>query len=498
MQRNRSVSEIIRYRHVIITGWFIAAFAAHASTAQSAPTRQWGTYYGGTAADHAADVCLNSAARPVVVGYTKSSSGIASAGAHDTVLAVNFVGDAFVGQFDYAGARIWGTYYGGAQSDHFEGVATDSLDNIYAVGVTDSTTDIASPGAHDTTLGSIGDTDIMLVKFNDSGVRQWGTYLGGDQHDDGYGVCVEPVVVAGRESVYVVGWVRSPTGIATVGAHDTTLNGYDAVLAKFSASGRLQWATYYGGAGEEFGLKCVVDSQQNVYLAGRTKSATDIASGGHDNSFGGGTNWDGFLVKFDGSGNRLWGTYYGGTGHDEIRGVDVDASDNVYVAGYTQSSMGSLATIGAYDTSLTDSMDGFVAKFNPLGVRQWGTYFGDSNSYASASEESFTDLEVVGANVYLSGYTDSTTGIATAGAFDATQVASEAMFVVMSTSVGVPSYATYNGGTGNDLGYGVAASAWGKAAMVGGTNSVSSISTAGTHDTTHNGVEDAFITYIDL
>ncbi len=53
--------------------------------------------------------------------------------------------------------------------------ATDASGNVYLAGYTNSTTGIATTGAHQTTIG--GSDDAFLVKFNSSGVRQWGTLL---------------------------------------------------------------------------------------------------------------------------------------------------------------------------------------------------------------------------------------------------------------------------------------------------------------------------------
>src|ERR1051326_5978276 len=75
------------------------------------------------------------------------------------------------------------------------------------------------------------------------------------------------------------------------------------------------WATYYGSNRTSFGMSATTDALGNVYLAGYTNDTTPgtMASGGFQNVYGGGT-YDAFLVKFDASGNRLWATYYGGTG----------------------------------------------------------------------------------------------------------------------------------------------------------------------------------------
>lgn len=56
---------------------------------------------------------------------------------------------------------------------------------------------------------------------------------------------------------------------------------------KFNHNGVRQWATYYGGNGEDYGVACSVDNLGNVLLAGETTSATNIAINGYQNTYGG-------------------------------------------------------------------------------------------------------------------------------------------------------------------------------------------------------------------
>ena len=56
------------------------------------------------------------------------------------------------------------------------------VETFTLAGYTSSTTGIATTGAHQTTSGGVLN-DAFLVKFNSSGVRQWGTYYGGTGTD---------------------------------------------------------------------------------------------------------------------------------------------------------------------------------------------------------------------------------------------------------------------------------------------------------------------------
>jgi hypothetical protein len=138
----------------------------------------------------------------------------------------------------------------------------------------------------------------------------------------------------------------------------------------------LVWGTYYGGSvGDERSGSCGVDGSGNVYLSGNTQSTSFIASGGYQNTSGGGR--DAFLVKFNSLGVRQWATYYGGSSVDYDGGIATDGSENVYLSGITRSS-NRIASNGHQNT-YGGGNDAFLVKFNSAGVRQWATYYGGSD-----------------------------------------------------------------------------------------------------------------------
>ena len=122
----------------------------------------------------------------------------------------------------------------------------DALGNIYMTGMTFSSSGIATAGAHQT--ANAGLTDAFLVKFNSSGVRQWGTYYGGGGPDDGFSCTTDA-----SGNVYMTGQAQqqmAASGIATPGSHQSAYGGgyNDAFLVKFDSNGLRQWGTYYGGS----------------------------------------------------------------------------------------------------------------------------------------------------------------------------------------------------------------------------------------------------------
>jgi hypothetical protein len=262
-----------------------------------------------------------------------------------------------------------------------------------------------------------GSGDAFLVKFNSSGVRQWGTYFGGNASVSPANETVFSCATDALGNVYMVGMTHSTSGIATVGAHQTVHGGnnIDAFLVKFNTSGVLQWATYYGGIADERGMSCATDASGNVYMAGQVFQQFPPPSymstpGAHQTTYGGGFT-DAFLVKFDPNGVRQWGTYYGGSGLEEGTSCAIDPSGNVYMAGHTSSTTG-IATAGAHQTVFGEGgLDCFLVCFNSNGVRQSGTYYGGGEQ--DIASDCASDAS---GNIYITGQTQSNSGIATAGA----------------------------------------------------------------------------------
>jgi hypothetical protein len=366
----------------------------------SSGIRQWATYYGGSSYDYANSCSVDVTGNIYLCGGTSSSSGISYFG-HQNTYAGNGNSDAFLAKFSNGGILLWATYYGGTGLDEGLQCVTDASANVYLAGNTRSSSNIAS-GGHLNSLS--GSQDAFLVKFNSSGVRLWATYYGATFSDADGNSCA----VDNTGNVYLAGTTAGGIGIAS-GGHQNTFGGGndDAFLVKFNSSGVRQWGTYYGGSGiTDAGYSCATDVSGNVYLAGETDANNAISSGGHQNSNGGST--DAFLVKFNGNGIRQWGTYYGGSAVDRSYVCFVDPSGNIYLGGITTSIFG--IAFGGYQNSLNGGADAFLAKFNTNGARQWGTYFGGPNDDYGV----YTAIDISN-NVFIAGRTDSYTGIASGG-----------------------------------------------------------------------------------
>jgi hypothetical protein len=105
-----------------------------------------------------------------------------------------------------------------------------------------------------------------------------------------------------------------------------------------------------------------------------------------------------------------------------------------------------------------------------------------------------------GGSAYVTGVTDSANFPTTAGAFDTSFNGGgfDAFVTKLSPSGFALVYSTYLGGSGNDVGEGVAADAGGSAYVTGFTASANFPTTAGAFDTSVGGGLDAFVTKLDM
>jgi hypothetical protein len=107
----------------------------------------------------------------------------------------------------------WITYYGAGGNfyDFSADLKIDDDENVYITGLAYNDLIFATPGAHQTTLA--GEADAFIAKFTTDGQRIWGTYIGGAELDQAYGLTLD-----NQNNIYVVGSTTSITGIATPGS----------------------------------------------------------------------------------------------------------------------------------------------------------------------------------------------------------------------------------------------------------------------------------------
>ncbi len=190
-----------------------------------------------------------------------------------------------------------------------------------------------------------------------------------------------------------------------------------------------------------------------------------------------------------------YSTFLGGSGNDAARGIAVDASGNVFIAGNTNSN--NLAVSSAFQSALGGqtlsyiSGDAFVAKFSSTGALLYLTYLGGT------ADESATAITVDAAgNAYVTGFTTSSNFPVTPNAFQKSFGgfggngyirAGDAFVTKLNPAGNQLIYSTYLGGRLDDAGAAILVDSSGSAYVAGSTVSQNFPTTAGAYQTNNHG-----------
>lgn len=199
----------------------------------------------------------------------------------------------------------WTRQFGTTGTDAANAVAT-APNAVYSAG---EVTNGAFPG-----VTNAGRTDAFVTKLDLDGNLIWSRQFGTSEADIAHGVAADAT------GVYVVGETRAGLQGASAGEADIFVRKYDP-------NGNVLWTRQFGGPADDIAYGAAVDST-GLYVAGQFAGVLPGQTGN------GAGNVDGFVRKYDFSGNELWTRQFGTVDADEVFGIAVDSS-GVYVMGDT-------------------------------------------------------------------------------------------------------------------------------------------------------------------
>jgi uncharacterized protein (TIGR03437 family) len=337
---------------------------------------------------------------------------------------------------------LFSTYMGGSLNELARGIGVDSSGNVYICGQTQSGDLPTKASSYQANFKGAGEDDFgdaFVAKFSATGTVTYLTYIGGSGDE----MCTT-LAVDGTGAVYIAGGTNSRNFPTTAGVMQTTYGGDggnfvfsagDAFVAKFNPQGALVFSTYAGGSKDDAALGIAVDAVGNAYVTGATLSPNFPASGGFQPQFGGGgtefvnqngyVSWhsgDAFVLKVSSTGQRIAGSYLGGTADDGATSIALDSGGNIWIAGSACSTNFPLQ--GALQTQLkgqssgalqpiSNNCEGYLSKFtNNLAQLSYSSYLGGSR------DDGVNGIAIDGAGaVYLAGFTMSTDFPVTSAAF---------------------------------------------------------------------------------
>ncbi len=316
-------------------------------------------------------------------------------------------------KFDAAGNLVWERTLNRTLSRNEEAthVAQDNLGNIYVAGYTD---------------GDLTQDDILLVKYNSSGVYQWDTTWNSPASLDDLPT---DIAIDGNGNIFITGTAEP----------DTVTGSEDYITLKFSPSGGILWQVQYSRigvtSGKDEAAALALDSNGDCYVTGRSSNGTDddmltfkydgnsgavlftqfynggsgddrgvdiavdnagniIVTGRSDN----GNNHDFRTLKYTNTGGIIWSKFYNGPSNQNDRPVKlfIDSADNVHVTGESD-----------VDNSSLIDYDFATIKYNSAGTLLWARLEG-----SNAENDSPSDI-IVDSNgdVFVTGKADMNTNL---------------------------------------------------------------------------------------
>ena len=364
---------------------------------------------------------------------------------------------------------IWHTFYGG-QGDYASSIALDSHGNIYLA--------VESYGTWNGPAGQLprndfaGMCDIAIVKLDSAGTYQWHTYYGGSGYDQSPSLKLDA-----SGNIYVTGYSfatwNGPTGQSPLHTHSGS--DCDIVVMELNNAGGYLWHTFYGSTYFDMANCIGLDSAGNIVVAGSSQTTWNGPTGQlplHAHST---TQYDTEMVilKLSSAGGYLWHTFYGGTGYDIVNALVMDASNNIYAAGYSGASAG--GSIGstwngpngqAPLNSYKGLSDIVVIKLDSAGGYIWHTFYG-----SAATEAAYGIALDINANIIVCGYSDATwNGPAAQPPLHAFTGGYDAVVMKLSNTGGYI-WHTFYGGSGTDYALAIKVSPNGNIIVDGVSNS---------------------------
>jgi len=227
--------------------------APFAAKLDSSGALEWNTFWGGGGLDVGSSIAVDGSGNVYVAGECYATWG------SSPVNGYAGGSEACVAKLDTSGHRQWNTFLGSVDSDSAYGIVVES-GNVYVVGISSATW-----GTPVNPFSGGSGYDAFAARLNTSdGVRQWNTFMGGPDPDQGNGIATD---IAGN--VYVVGatsdtWStvnKTPAGVFT-----------DAFLVKLKSDGSRDWTVFMGGTySDDTGTGVVVDGGGHLYVVGGSR-----------------------------------------------------------------------------------------------------------------------------------------------------------------------------------------------------------------------------------
>ncbi|MFC4738568.1 T9SS type A sorting domain-containing protein [Flavobacterium ponti] len=305
----------------------------------------WVKSFGGAADDVALAVTVDNADNILITGYFQgagSNSFDADPGPNVyplSQLAPILSRDCFIVKLDSNGDFIWAKQVsnpaGGAANEDSKDITVDSSNNIYVVGGFNYAD--FDPGAGQQTILATGggnNQDGFVLKLDSNGDYVWVKTFNSSS-----AVVIESIDIDTADNLLIAGRYQGIVDLdpsTTVTANSSTSNGsFDNFLVKLDATGNYVWGKVFGGSGFD-NPTFVETTGTDVYIGGSLVGNQDLDPSTGTNMYTVLGSSDGYISKFDSSGNYVSSYVVGGsttTENEEMYRMIVGPNGNLFVTG---------------------------------------------------------------------------------------------------------------------------------------------------------------------
>jgi hypothetical protein len=274
--------------------------------------------------------------------------------------------DVFVSKYDKDGNIKWTKTFGGIVLDQVHSIAVDTSGFLYLTGRFDDTVDF-DPGPDTALLASKGNSDLYILKLDNSGNYVWAKRIGGKE-----GVEIgEYIKIDNQNNIIITGTYYNVVdfdpgpGVAEL----TNLPNENIFILKLDKDGNFIWVKNMQSTRYIVPSALAVDSDNNIFVAGRFEGVADLDPGNNLYSIINNSKYEqSFYTKLDKDGKFLWGKHLTFVTINQIKN---DQLGQNFIFGYHVKNFSFSTDTGDYTVNSDTFFHSYIIKFNKSGEFKW-------------------------------------------------------------------------------------------------------------------------------
>lgn len=241
--------------------------------------------------------------------------------------------DIFLAKYGSDGRLQWAVRAGGDQDESSTSVSTTSNDSILLTGYLASSATFGPGEPNETTLTpGANKRSSFLALYNPDGTLAWAI-----QAVEAESVIANSVSTLQGNAAVLIGNFYGSAVFGAGEVNEKTLHSQglgDVFVAKYNATGTIEWATSAGGSSADEGLSAFPLPDGSSLATGYFQDNALFGDGENNETFllSAGS-WDAFLARYGPDGTLVWARRVGGPGDDRGRGISAIPYHSVFLTG---------------------------------------------------------------------------------------------------------------------------------------------------------------------